>query len=561
MSPHPLLTHLRSRLAEGLRRQTATTCAKWAETYRVMGGDFPGPWRWDHHPWLREMHNACDQPYRWQQIIGMKGAQLGFTEWALNVALKSIDINCESILYILPASTPDAHNFSTSRFDPAIEASDHLKNLFTDVSNVGHKRAGLSNLFIRGSRSRSQMKSLPVDKIIFDELDEMILRNVTLAWERMSGRREKLALYISTPTVDGIGIANMYKYSTMDVFTFQCPHCGKHTELIWPDCMVITADSIHDEGIRDSHLRCKECHQRLEHDTKKDWLRNGEWVSRYRDRLDRGFHINQLYSMTVRPVEIATRYLKAQTNQADLQEFYNSKIGVTYTAPDARITDQLIADCRGTTTMRHSSPPGIVTFMGVDVGSDLHYEIDQCTLNPAIPTTDINLMTSTRIVEVGKVKDFEGRDGLDGVMARHNVLFCVIDRNPETRKAMEFAQRHYGRVAMCLYARGEASAQQLRMNTEQLTVNVDRTSWMDLAFGRFHSNKRISIPLDTPLDWSEHLKTPARVYKYDANGNAVAHYVSSENEADHYAHARVYAEIALMLGCSILRNENLGNVV
>jgi len=122
-----------------------------------MGQPFPGPWSFKYHPWAKGMHDCTAEI-----MVGQKGAQLCYTEVGLNKSYYNIDVLGNSVLYVLPASTPDAADFSTSRFDPALELSPHLASLFSDVKNIGHKRAGSANLFIRGSRSRNQLKSIPV---------------------------------------------------------------------------------------------------------------------------------------------------------------------------------------------------------------------------------------------------------------------------------------------------------------------------------------------------------------------------------------------------------------
>ena len=60
--------------------------------------------------------------------------------------------------------------------------------------------------------------------------------------------------------------------STQEHWVFKCPHCSKKTELIFPDCLVITAESHSDPGIKDSHLKCKECGHKLDHAQKKEFL-------------------------------------------------------------------------------------------------------------------------------------------------------------------------------------------------------------------------------------------------------------------------------------------------
>lgn len=545
-----LTTLLAQRVSDGLRRKTATSCSKWAEMYRVMGSPFAGPWTFDHHPWTREMHD-CEA----EMVIGQKAAQMGFTEWALNKTFKAIDIHGTSCLYVLPANNPDATDFSTARFDPALEGSPHLSTLFTDVKNIHHKRAGHANLYIRGSRSRSQLKSVPVGLLVFDELDEMVQDNISLALERMSGQLEKQALALSTPTIDNFGINQYYRKSTENHFFFRCPHCSKLTELIFPECLVITSDDPDSTEIRDTYLKCKECDGRLEHDSKIDWLSEAQWVRGHTDRIVEGYHINQLYSMTVKPYEIAVLYLRAQSNPTDEQEFYNSKLGITHIVEGARITDKDIEKCTGT-HLKMSTGTGGIVVMGIDVGKWLHYEIDQVFIDKEVSTSDINLATTTRLVTEGKVQNFEE---LDLLISQYGVSFAVIDANPERRKALEFAQRFWGHVKLCFYGTGISSKAIHVHAEEEHTMSVDRTSWIDLAMSRFRREK-IILPRDLSTEYKNHLKAPVRIYTKDVAGNPIGKYVTG-NEEDHFAHSRTYAELAIQLAVGLARVEDINGVV
>jgi hypothetical protein len=503
-----------------------------------MGKPFPGPWSFAHHPWSKAIHD-CESDL----IIGQKAAQMAFTEVALNKTFKKIDIDGISVLYVLPAASPDASDFSSSRFDPALEMSPHLRRLFSDVKNVGHKRAGNANLFIRGSRSRSQLKSVPVGFMVFDEFDEMCQENIPLAFERMSGQEDKQAFIISTPTVSGVGIANYFDDSTQDHFMFRCPHCSKMTELVYPDCLVITAETIYDPAINASHLICRECKAALDHKTKSTWLTldNTEWVSSYTNRPIRGFTIPQLYSMTVDPVDIAKLVIKSHTDPFSEQEFWNSKLGQPHAVKGARISDEDIKNCVGEYKSYNSAPDNSLCTMGIDVGKTLHVWIDQWFSSSAdVASTDMNLTSTPRTLAVIEVLEFSN---LSTLVKAFRPRAIVIDMHPERRKALEFANLYYGLVKMCVYSDGVSGKNIFLHKEEEHRLDVDRTSWMDLALGRFSRNK-ISLPFDLPINVGQHLKSPVKIYTVDRNGNSIARFLKSEKDADHFAHARTYSEIA-----------------
>ena len=552
---HPLVALLRERIVSGLQRKAVTTAARWALKYRIMGQPFPGPWTFSHHPWLKDMHDS-----QAEIIIGQKAAQMGYTEVALNKVFKAIDIDGISVLYVLPASTPDASDFSTARFDPALEMSVHLQSMFTDVKNIGHKRAGNANLYIRGSRSRSQLKSIPVGLVIVDEKDEMVQENVPMIFERMSGQVEKQVFQISTPTIENYGINADFRISTQRIYCFKCPHCSKWTNLIYPDCLIITAESITDQRVSESRLICKECKSTLTHEEKISFLSldNAKWIPTYEDRDIEGFHISQLYSMTVKPVDIARSVLRAMTNPADEQELYNSKLGMCHTVEGARVTDQELINCQGHHRKFVTGNQDALLTMGVDVGKWLHFEIDQWFFDQEALSTDLNLSATCKLINEGKVLDFEK---LDELMRRFNISFCVIDANPEKRKALEFAQRWSGHVKLCYYGNSIGNTKQIHIhNEDEHTITVDRTSWLDMSFSRFHG-KRISLPVDLSLEYKQHIKAPVRIYEKDRDGNPTGRYVTSTNDADHFSHARNYAEMALPLAASLAVNYNIGRIL
>lgn len=533
------------RIIQGLRRKTLTSCSKWAVEYRVMGSPFPGKFSFKQHPWIKEPHDSKSE-----NKVAKKAAQMGFTELALNKTFYNIDVKRVNCLYILPSKVPDASDFSSARFDAALELSEHLSKLFSDTKNIGHKRAGTTNLYIRGSKSRSGLKSLPVGFVVFDELDEMLQENIPLALERMSGQTTKETLKISTPTINGYGIDKEFIDSTQERFHFHCPKCSRIIELRFPESLIITADDLNDPKVKDSHLICTGCKATLEHATKTEWMADGLWVPQKTNMEASGYEISQLYSTTVSPVELGKSYLKSLNDRAEEQEFHNSKLGVAHIVEGAQINDADIGKVFATYSKNDVPARGGWVTMGVDVGKWLHCEIDQWQLQGTIGS-DLNALAKCKVLADIKVASFEE---LYKLMPQYQVLFCVIDANPERRKAHEFAQKFFGHVNLCFYNRGMGDKKLSKQNQEDLIIAVDRTAWLDLALGRFKSGS-IQIPKDISEEYRTHIKTPVRIYEKDNFGNPVGRYVGGDN--DHFAHARTYAEIALPLAASISTSKDV----
>jgi hypothetical protein len=536
-----------SRLQTGLNRASIQSASSWALQYRMMGKPYPGKYSFDHHPWCKAMHDS-KAPIN----VGMKSAQAGYTETVLNIAFYTIDILKEDVLYVLPNQTPDAKNFSASRFDAALDLSKHLENLFSDVKNVGHKRAGSNNLFIRGSQSRIGLKSVSTAKIILDELDEMNQKNIELSFERASGQKEedRLVWMLSTPTVENHGIHKWYLDTTQEHVFFQCPCCSKHIELTFPECLEITGEDLHDPKLQNSFLKCPSCKNKLDHDRKNEYinLKSIEWVPEKPGRKNRGFHVNQLYSPTISPVILAESYIKSLKDPTAEQEFFNSKLGKPHVVKGAQVTDDDIKKCERSYAMFNQGYDGPIVCMGVDVGKKLHFVIKEYFLDPTISLDDINDASKSKLLYCGTRDEFEE---LDILLYNYNVKHCIIDANPERRKAKEFCSRNYGKAHMCFYG-NNIKGKYMHVHDPDLTVTVDRTAWLDQTLGRF-KNMETEIPVNVPPDYKTHIKAQVKRYDVDKDGNPVSRYITVGPE-DHYGHAENYCEIALPIAAGFGQN-------
>jgi len=516
-----------------------------------MGPPLPGPWRFKYHPWLKEVHDAKEQ-----EVVILKAAQMGFTEALLNISFFYVDIERKNVLYILPTKTPDASDFSSSRFDAAVGLSSHLSTLFSN-SNVGHKRAGSANLWIRGSNSRSGLKSLPVSLMVYDEYDEMNMENMALADARTDGQIGEdswRSFKLSTPTAPDFGVGKLFEESTKDHFFFKCPCCGKYTELLFPDSLVITADDVNDPDLKKSHIICTLCKGTLHHEDKINFLKTGKWIkTESANRERRGFYIPQLYSSANKsqPWRHAISAIKAKGDNLEAQELYNSKMGLPYVPPGHRVTDSelLKAKERSTRTKSDPLPQNRWITMGADVGEPfIFYEIAEWTF-PKLGN-DLNMIAECNVLDADKVMHFRE---LGQLMYQWNILTAVVDAQPERRLAYEFAMDFEGHVKLCFYT-NSSSSRMISIDEEKHQVSVDKTAWLDVALNRFHNNS-IAIPKDIQSEYCDQQKGLVRRYKQNNAGRTVGYY--QKVGADHFADARCYNEIALPLAASFTTNEDI----
>jgi Phage terminase large subunit gpA, ATPase domain len=549
-----LLIALRESISEGLKSRTLDQCSRWASHRRIMGGDFAGPFGYKYHPWAREIHDS-----QAEFNTAMKAAQMGITEVAINVAFYMIDVRKKDVLYVLPTEK-NASDFAKGRFNVALLYSPYLKQIFTDTNTIALKQAGGVTLYIRGSRGDSNLKSVPVSTLILDELDEMDQKQVWLALERLSGHLEKSVWAISTPTVPKYGIHKLYLQGSQEHYMFQCPHCSKWTELIWPDCMEICGETITDPQVKESYVKCKECQHKLEHENKPDWLAQGQWKATVEnDRSHRSWYINQLYSYTVTPREIVLAHFRGFGDEAALCEFHNSKVGKPFIPDGGQVTeaelDSSIANySKNDPNIRPTTGGQRTTIMGIDQGKLNHVVIAEYFVNEY--GYDINAAAFAKVLWEGKVPGDDFSE-LDRLMRTWQILACVIDADPQTNDARRFARRFPGYIKLCRYRRGQAGKEVSVTEEEDGApiATVDRTNWLDCTLGRFHSD-RIQLPMDVSLEFREHMKNLIRTYEKDENNNPKAAYITTG--ADHFAHALNYCEIALPFAASIVTSRDVG---
>lgn len=548
-----------------VENRTITKPSRWAEKRRIMGLPFEGNYSFKYHPWCRELH---DTKASWN--VSMKSAQGGYTEVGINIALYTVDVLRKNVLYVLP-TLGDASDFSRSRFSPALRMSPYLQRVFTDTNNVRLKMAGNVSLYIRGSRGDSNLKSLPVSVLIFDELDEMDQSQIELGLQRLRGQPEKKVWFISTPTVPGHGVSLQYAKSTQEHFRFKCPGCGKIDEFMFPDSIKICGEDMNDPDCYRSYYQCTLCQYEYKAEKdKKGFLRQddklqalcntGFWEPTIRgtDSNRRGFKISQLYSYTVAPYEVVIDYFKGQTNSFAKQEFHKSVLGEPFIGEKSQVSDAMITRAIKQYACKQLVPkPGekrLIT-MGIDRGTWCNYIVCEW-FYPAF-TTDLNTSAECRVLDAGRFHEEDFEIYPDRLMHEWQVRACVVDSEPGPQDARRFARRFPGFVWLSKYIVGKTGKEMVIDDDGSYApvLKCDRTNWLDVCLGRFYSN-RIELPNDLPRGFGEHIKNLVRVYDEDSDGHPYATY-KNFGKPDHYGHALNYAEMSLPCAAASATNTNI----
>lgn len=463
------------------------------------------PFTFQRHEYLIEPYSD-DHPY----AVEMKAAQLGLTSKAM---LKSIYKarygSYRGILYLFPSKT-DVTDFSKGRVDPLIDENPDTIGQWlkaTDSANI--KRIWNCYLYLRGMASRVGLKSVPIDFIVFDELDEAPQNAVDMAMERMGHSEFKEVLKLSNPTLPDYGIDKAFQETDQRYWLLKCERCGEYSclEDTFPDCLLETT-----KGVVRACMKCKaELNPSI-----------GEWVAKHPSITDkRGYHYSQLFSHFVSPEEILHQF-RTTTN---LTDFYNLKIGIPYVEATNRLSVQEILGLCGNDGM--ASADNGPCFMGVDQGKDLHVVIGKRSFQ------------KTLIHHLGVYKDWQE---LDRLINSFHVSRCVVDGLPETRNARAFAERHRGIVYLNYY--NEYQKGKYKWNDGDLTVQCNRTESLDASHQSILKGE-IMLPRETDMvrDFALHCHNVAKKLEEDEESGS-KHYRYVRLGSDHFRHALNYAIIA-----------------
>jgi hypothetical protein len=487
---------------------------------RFSGGGLPlNEWAseviLDGKPFTFDRHEYLEEPYRdaHPYQVEMKAAQLGLTTKAL---LRSLYLcrygNFRGVLYLFPSRT-DVLDFSKSRVTPLIQENpETIGQWLRDTDSAGLKQVGNAFLYLRGMQSRVSLKSIPVDFIIFDEIDESPQHMVDMAMERMAHSEFRLVLQLSNPTLPDYGIDKAFQQTDQRYWMLKCPKCSGYTclEDTFPDCL-------HERPNGDVIRLCQIC---------RDGELNpsvGKWIPKRPSITEkRGYHYSQLFSHFIDPADILHQY-RTTNNRAD---FFNLKIGVPWVEATNRLTIQEVLSLCGSEEIADHSDG--LCYMGVDQGKDLHVVIGR--KDP---------ISGARVVHIGVYKDWEE---IDRLMKVFRVYGCIVDALPETRNARAFAERHRGKVFLNYYNEHQKGA--YRWNENDLTVTCNRTESLD-ASHREIMDKAVVLPKECEMvrEFAQHLHNVAKRLEEDEETGS-KRYVYVKLGPDHFRHAYNYEAMA-----------------
>jgi len=481
-----------------------------------------------------------------------KAAQMGASEYAISRSMHFCVVHGGRVIYYFPTDN-DVGEFSRDRFGPAVRESEYFQALVRNTDTAGFEQIGRGAIYFRGTNSRTRMKSVPADFLVFDELDEMQPANIELARKRLGHSKWGWELDVSTPSLPEFGIDAAFLSTDQHHWILRCPGCSNgvclEDEFLEhhgaPDDPRTDICFVQGEPGRET-LVCPRCGHALD-------PQNGGWVARYPNRTRRGYHVSKFISTVVSEQEKAegcftkpAALLRLWQTTKFPGEFFNSELGLPYLGAEGGLSEADLLACAG----KWGQPPkGKGCVMGVDQGNGLHIVIKE-PHGDIVPTIRVHHEPMTDALF----------SHLDAFMETYDVRFCVIDALPNTHAARAFAKRFYGRVWCAYYGgsqKGTASWGFDQENTRIVTVN--RTEALDAWRDAYKLRKR-RIPRveDSMTEYVRQMTNVLRKIEEDKEtGQKKAVWV--QRGPDHFAHADSYAEIALRrLTLGLVRGSVIG---
>jgi phage terminase large subunit GpA-like protein len=328
----------------GIKPIPRLTVDQWADKYRYLAPTSsaePGQYRTDRTPYLREIMAKLSDSDPCQEVVFIKGAQVGATEAGFNWLGYIVDIAPGPTLIVAPTDAMSKRN-SKMRLDPMIEATPRLREKIKPARSRDSGNTTMQKDFpggtvvLTGANSAVGLRSMPVAKLFLDEVDGYPLdldgegSPIDLAKARTRTFARRKIFIVSTPTIEGrSAIDAAWQNTDQRRFFMPCPECTHMQHLKFENLKWTQG---HPE---DAAYACEECGSLIEERHKGWMLARGEWRPTNpmnASHMKAGYHINSLYSPYgwYSWAEAAKDWEDAEKDVSKQKTFINTVLGETY---------------------------------------------------------------------------------------------------------------------------------------------------------------------------------------------------------------------------------------
>lgn len=404
-----------------------------------------------------------------------KGSQVGAT------TMKFIDAvhGCyygryeQNIIYMMP-TVKQAERMSKVSFSPIVQNNRFIKKVVSNDSASIKTINGHSIVFVgaqmeamgEGSaKDCLNLKSIPGDMVLRDEVDAMDAEVVAMSKQRLNNSEHRIECNFGTPMIPGFGIDEYYNDGDQRKWLIKCDFCGKFTCLVedFPKTVLLV-----DGRWRRSCVHCG----------REIYVKDGQWEADYPDRREASFWVEGLLSPKADLEEYMWRYNHI-TSDAEMVEFERSILGQASIESDCQLKVQDVLNCCRSDGLRMSSI--CPTAQGIDVNEKLNVVT--------------GIRTGRRSYHILHVGEFEDFSQLHEFNLNMKVNFGVIDKGPDIHGVKVFQEQEQYPVYRCQYS--EYQLQGPDFNRETKVVKANRNEAADMV----HSaviDQMVSLPRSCP---------------------------------------------------------------
>lgn len=517
----PKITASTERWAARWQRPGPLQPSEWAERHRHLSSDVaaePGPWRNKRTPYLVGIMDSITEPGV-EQVVLLKGAQVGFSEATRNLLGYWIDHDPGPAMIVMP-DQKSAEEIVEERIRPMLMHTPRLRQHVSGErgdNKVSATRFDTMTLYIGWAGSPQALASRPIRYVVFDEVDNYSSFSgkeadpISLGLKRLTTYGDRARAIIgSTPTTRTNFIWQWWEACTdQRRFYVPCPYCDHRQALSWDgvkypaahegETQQARAERIEAEDL--ARYQCASCEALWTEAQKNQAVRRGEWRSELETASPRrvGFHLSSLYSPWVTLSKLAGEWLRAQDDPALLMDFRNNRLAAPFEERASATKPAAIEHKQEMAGPALVVPPwGAILIATADVQKDHLFYVVRAWGHGY----------KSQLVTYGIATDFEAV--LDNTLRRQypkhdtgeavDVALLAIDSKFRTDEVLEFAQRDPARIwPMAGSGRlnhPPITERKVKGYTGVIRRDVNPNYWKDILHGRIHD--------DDPTLWLPH---------------------------------------------------------
>ena len=462
-----------------------------------------------------------------------KSSQCGASELALAMMFWMQERRLpdwQGIAYFFPAKSQlDDH--VKSRVMPITEIPRFGVNV--TLNNLSYlKYCGLPILF-RSGQTRRNLISFAADFIIGDEFDEFEnpMSVIPTIKARFNHSDYKWILGLSTPTYPDIGIDAAFKTSNQYYYHIPCQKCKKDfSPLTEVEIRGFENCVVRDSATKEVGFICPHCQE----------LTNtcgvlGKWVLEHEvDNQNYGYSVSRLFT----PRTTLKELLELYEDTSNIQEFYNSNLGLPYSPANSKLSHgDIVRRCIGDAELATYSKEE--TWCGIDVGKKCNWIV--ATGN----SKDIN------VIAYG-ICTF---DEIEKLLYKFNVRCLVIDLRPEEQSVKRIIKGKAGFYASDYNVGKQENWYTLTKADKEVSggrfkvIKNDRTQTSDVVINKVSIKEEVTFPSSTKSDnkFIKQLCAMQRMEEEDKKTGEIRAYYGNAGKADHYFHALGYLILAFQI--------------